>query len=380
MKIPLSIVLVLALACSPAAAQCPPGVANCPTQPWRPSGIAQAAPATRANPAVVRIRNSVGRIQSYGSGTLIAKNSHDASVVTCAHLFSDGVGQVVVGFPDGSTFAGRLREIDRVYDLALLTIAPPVAEPLTLSPIDPGPGVRVSVSGFGPDGRYQARSGSVRGYSRTGESPLAQTLIVAGMARDGDSGGPVLDEQGRLVAVIWGTDGSIVTATCCKRVRRFLQAILPPYGRRAPPARRPGLGAGGVPSVATPAVPPQPDPETPAQTSPALSLAIGTVKTLPAGSDATASLREAGPGQYVLDLGIPRGTDGARGAAGPRGPAGPAGAVGPAGQPGSPGPTRSVTVIFQDSSGKALAKPVVVPPDKSVVRVPINRVIVGSGK
>jgi hypothetical protein len=47
---------------------------------------------------------------------------------------------------------------------------------------------------------------------------------------------------------------------------------------------------------------------------------------------------------------------------------------------GDAGPSRTVTVIFQDSAGKQLAKPVVIPPNKSVVRVPIKRVVLGSGK
>ncbi|MBK8916426.1 MAG: hypothetical protein IPM64_17815 [Phycisphaerales bacterium] len=72
----------------------------------------------------------------------------------------------------------------------------------------------------------------------------------------------------------------------------------------------------------------------------------------------------------------PAGADGPAGAPGPQGPPGargPAGPQGPRGERGEPGPARTVTVIFEDAAGNRLAAPVVIPPDKQVVRVPIER-------
>ena len=76
------------------------------------------------------------------------------------------------------------------------------------------------------------------------------------------------------------------------------------------------------------------------------NITIGTVETLPAGSDVTASITGQTP-NLVLNLGIPQGPQGEQGPAGPQGPqggpgpqgeSGPAGPQGPKGGQGEPGP------------------------------------------
>ena len=64
---------------------------------------------------------------------------------------------------------------------------------------------------------------------------------------------------------------------------------------------------------------------------------------------------------------------GPTGEIGPIGGVGPMGLTGPRGLKGDPGPARTVTVIIEDSSGNQLAIPVKIPPDKNIVRIPIER-------
>src|SRR5205085_3190135 len=65
----------------------------------------------------------------------------------------------------------------------------------------------------------------------------------SGPALQGDSGGPVFDRQGKLTAVLWGSTESETYATCCLRVRAFLNDVL---GRRN---RGPEVASGAPPSI-----------------------------------------------------------------------------------------------------------------------------------
>ena len=63
--------------------------------------------------------------QDIGSGTLVDKSDdgREGLVLTCAHLFSEGVGTVVVEFPGGKSHGAKVVAIDREADLAALAIS-----------------------------------------------------------------------------------------------------------------------------------------------------------------------------------------------------------------------------------------------------------------
>lgn len=96
---------------------------------------------------------------------------------------------------------------------------------------------------------------------------------------------------------------------------------------------------------------------------PANTLAIGTVSTLSAGSNATATITGASPNQ-TLSFGIPQGAAGSSGATGPAGPTGPQGPAGPAGPqgPAGGGMTNPMTtagdIIYGGTSGAATRLPI----------------------
>ena len=73
--------------------------------------------------AVVRVVNVVGRCRSYGSGTLIDCGASSSTVLSCAHLFRDGVGSIEVAFRDGRqalAHARRAVELIGEDDAAIL--------------------------------------------------------------------------------------------------------------------------------------------------------------------------------------------------------------------------------------------------------------------
>jgi hypothetical protein len=102
------------------------------------------------------------------------------------------------------------------------------------------------------------------GYARPAAGTTHETLTLTGSAREGDSGGPVFNARGELVAVVWGTDGHTVEGTYCGRVRRFLAGLLGRGGRPAPlrpvPPGPSPPAATPPPSTAPPSQRPEPGP------------------------------------------------------------------------------------------------------------------------
>ena len=180
-----------------------------------------------AYPAVARICNETETGFCYGTGTFI---EHDGRplILTCAHLFRDGVGKITVGFANGTLDidAGLLAQ-DPAWDLAVLTIPRPTVTPMVIAETAPKVGDEVQSCGWGR-GKWACNKGRVLGYVATRKNGTHETLEITGRAREGDSGGPMLNRQGELVAVCWGADNRTVTGTFCGRIRRFLAGIIRP--------------------------------------------------------------------------------------------------------------------------------------------------------
>lgn len=177
-----------------------------------------------ARAAVCRVANQVGGANNLGSGTLIDKTADDREglVLTCAHLFSEGAGDVVVSFADGSRHRARVIDVDRQADLAALSIAKPRGTPVAIA-TELQSHSKYYACGYGPLGIYRC----VAGLSRGRASSAGQvSLRIDGAVRSGDSGGGVFDDQGRLVAVIWGEAEGVTYASYGQPLRRFLSRVL----------------------------------------------------------------------------------------------------------------------------------------------------------
>ena len=202
---------------------------------------------TQPNAAVVRVINRDANSNSLGSGTIITNEKDRSIVLTCAHLFSDGVGSVQIRFADGKTAAARLLAIDRKWDLAALAISPTTIRPPPIATQAPKQGEWLSSCGYGPNGKFLTNRGTLQGYVRAAGTRSFETLEMTGAARQGDSGGPIFNQNGELVAVLWGSDGRTVGGTYCGRIRQFLARLLRPICPTQPPQAAP----------ASPSVPPQ---------------------------------------------------------------------------------------------------------------------------
>ncbi|MBA4104133.1 MAG: hypothetical protein C0485_00115 [Pirellula sp.] len=225
---------------------------------------------TAPTAASCRIHIQLSGGANVGSGTLIdvTASGERGLVLTCAHLFTEGTGQVVVEFPNGKRHGALVVAIDQQADLAALEISRPVG-PAVEGNQQTGVAGNLTACGFGPSGAYRCVAGPTLGYS---EGPGQTSVRIGGAVRSGDSGGGVFDNRGRLVAVIWGESGGVTYASTGRPLGRFLDRVL---GRRAnggassplanaprgglvcPDGTCPLIGGGPqTPMVTTPATPP----------------------------------------------------------------------------------------------------------------------------
>ncbi len=176
---------------------------------------------------VCRVHNRLGGFANVGSGTLVDKteDGREGLILTCWHLFREGTGQVVVQFADGRSHGARVVALDRDADLAALAIANPRAEPVGVN-LTIARNAKLSACGFGQTGQYRCAVGIYGGESR---APGQTSLLVNSGVRLGDSGGGVFDEQGQLVAVVWGERDGVTYASCGTPLMDFLGRVL---GRR----------------------------------------------------------------------------------------------------------------------------------------------------
>jgi hypothetical protein len=196
-----------------------------------------------ARRAACRVQNQLpGGAANVGSGTLVdvKRDGGRGLVLTCAHLFTEGAGRIVVEFPNGRAHGALLVAVDAQADLAALEIANPSAPPAPLAE-NLAPAGRLRACGFGPRGEFRCIAGEVLGYTQ-GAGQVSVRL--AGAVRSGDSGGGVFDARGRLAAVVWGAADGETYASTGRPLASFLARVL---GRReglAAPA--PGLADGAT--------------------------------------------------------------------------------------------------------------------------------------
>ncbi len=181
--------------------------------------------------SVVRIvSDDGGNSRSKGSGCVVRWGKR-LVVVTACHVVRSAKRVFVRG--KSKYHRCRVLGTDRTWDVAVL-------EPESGDDFDAADiawaetgmlktGDRVESCGFGPDERLAVNSGRVLQFNRPQGAAAPDWLCMSGSARQGDSGGPVLNEQGELVGVVWGTSGRTVLATQCGRLHAILSRAAGPF-------------------------------------------------------------------------------------------------------------------------------------------------------
>ncbi len=201
--------------------------------------------------ALVRVVNQYAKDgsvrQDKGSGSMIEEDGRQW-IITAAHIFREGIGKVFVTTQRGDRIDAEVAIRNTLYDVVLLKLERRMNEqpiPLAKTPAIQG---EPSVGwGFGPDGRLIGQRGTVTGYAATNKSQTHETLKTSGRAREGDSGGAILNENGELIGLLWGTDGQYTYSTYCGRLRKIIDELKPISSQKEPgvSAQDPGVSAPG---------------------------------------------------------------------------------------------------------------------------------------
>lgn len=136
-------------------------------------------------------------------------------VVTNAHVVA-GVPQPVVEMPDGGAMPGRVVYFDSRRDLAVVAVEGLPTAPLQLGP-DLPTGTSAAFAGYPHGGPFQAKPAAVQGISTLlvpdiyGNNPAPEQVYkLAGDVQPGNSGGPLLSQQGRVAGVVFAKTTSDV--------------------------------------------------------------------------------------------------------------------------------------------------------------------------
>lgn len=183
---------------------------NGPTTPLSPPdpAIARDPDVHAASHSVVRVLGTACGLGVEGSGWVAAPGL----VVTNAHVVA-GEDDTTVTTLDGATLDATPVYYDPSNDLALLRVEAPLAA-LAIAP-DPRPDTAGAVLGYPENGPFAvtaARMGdtsTVLSEDSYGVGPLHRSIaFLRGAVRSGNSGGPVVDARGRVMATVFAATTS----------------------------------------------------------------------------------------------------------------------------------------------------------------------------
>ena len=158
-----------------------------------------------ASRSVVRVLGTACGLGIEGSGWVV----RPGVVVTNAHVVAGEDDTVVQAQGDGARLTARAIRFDPRNDVAILSVAGLDAPALPLAPTSPA-GTSAAVLGFPEDGPYDARAGRLGATEETltqdayGRGPVRRLITsLRGLVREGNSGGPVVDADGRVLATVF---------------------------------------------------------------------------------------------------------------------------------------------------------------------------------
>jgi S1-C subfamily serine protease len=167
--------------------------------------VLESAGARTAAASVVKLEGTACGVGTQGSGWVV----RTGLVATNAHVIA-GHDSTRVLAPNGESRSARAVYVDATNDIALLRVRGLTAGRLATSSRDDR-SQPVALLGYPRNGPLTATAGTA-GESRTVLSPDAYgrgtrprvVVPLRGAVRPGESGGPVVDRRGRVVAMIFG--------------------------------------------------------------------------------------------------------------------------------------------------------------------------------
>ncbi|NMR29675.1 MarP family serine protease [Crystallibacter degradans] len=171
-----------------------------------PDAGADTAALNEAAESVVKIAGTAfqcGQNQT-GSGFVIAPDR----VMTNAHVVAS-VNEPVVEIPDGRVLPGRVVYFDPVHDIAVLAVEGLDVRPLPIG-AELADGTLAAFQGYPAGGPFQSQPATVQGLSTVlvqniyGADPEElEVYTLAADVEQGNSGGPLLDQDGRIAGLVF---------------------------------------------------------------------------------------------------------------------------------------------------------------------------------
>jgi S1-C subfamily serine protease len=165
-----------------------------------------AAPGVRAaSGSVVRILGTACGLGVEGSGWVAAPGI----VVTNAHVVAGESDTVVQVRGAGESLGAAALEFDPHDDIAILRVPRVTERPLRMVS-DPADGTEAAILGYPEDGPYDVQAGrigqtqDVSTEDAYGQGPVTRSITpLRGLVRPGNSGGPMVDAAGAVVATVF---------------------------------------------------------------------------------------------------------------------------------------------------------------------------------
>jgi S1-C subfamily serine protease len=169
------------------------------------AAIARDPDVQAAGASVVRIQGTACGLGVEGSGWVAG----EGVVVTNAHVVAGQDDTVVQVGGDGPQLPARALAFDPRNDVAVLRVSGLTQPPLSFAP-EVSPGTPGAVLGYPLNGPFDVRAARV-GATQTvvsqdayGRGPVQRSMTaLRGLVRSGNSGGPVVDDAGRVLTTVF---------------------------------------------------------------------------------------------------------------------------------------------------------------------------------
>lgn len=146
-------------------------------------------------------KSSDRRVAAIGTGFFI---SNEGAILTNRHVV-DNCSAIGIATTTGNHSIAKVKRIDQDVDLALLMtpITPP--QVASLSPANPNMNERLSIIGFPAYGLAPLTPAMIEGQllNMVSSPETKGRLAIRADVRHGNSGGPVLDEHGNVIGIIY---------------------------------------------------------------------------------------------------------------------------------------------------------------------------------
>jgi len=184
-------------------------------EPTLPASLPGPPPASVDTPGVNNAAQAVFKVSSLGCGGLVTGSGFAIGggyVVTNAHVVS-GTHAHRVLTPAGDDFGATVVYFDPARDFALLSVPDLTSAGLGFAPASRGTyGAVIGYPGGGPEQIGPAIvDGAVEAVGRdiySNNTVTRQVYVIQGRVRPGNSGGPLVDLQGKVLGIVFATSAS----------------------------------------------------------------------------------------------------------------------------------------------------------------------------